>query len=286
MNRLKSLIFACAMLVTMPALFIFIKRSHAMSLRFCMGLLAAIVAIQATPGLFCAFANAAEVTVAVAGNFSGPMEKIAPEFEKATGHKAVIAYGTVGKFYAQIKNGAPFDVLVSADDETPIRLEKDGLAVAESRFTYAIGKLVLWSSKAGFVDDKGEVLKRGDFRHLAIANPKVAVYGAAAVETMKKMGVASILEPKFVIGENITQAYQFAATGNAELGFVAMSQIYRDGQYAPGSFWLVPSTLYPQIRQDAVLLVRGKDNPAATALLAYLKSDAAMQVIRAHGYTF
>jgi molybdate transport system substrate-binding protein len=251
-----------------------------------MGLLAAIVAIQATPGLFCAFANAAEVTVAVAGNFSGPMEKIAPEFEKATGHKAVIAYGTVGKFYAQIKNGAPFDVLVSADDETPIRLEKDGLAVAESRFTYAIGKLVLWSSKAGFVDDKGEVLKRGDFRHLAIANPKVAVYGAAAVETMKKMGVASILEPKFVIGENITQAYQFAATGNAELGFVAMSQIYRDGQYAPGSFWLVPSTLYPQIRQDAVLLVRGKDNPAATALLAYLKSDAAMQVIRAHGYTF
>lgn len=229
-------------------------------------------------------AQAGEVSVAVAANFTGPMEKIAPAFEKATGHKALVAYGTVGKFYAQIKNGAPFEVLVSADDETPIRLEKDGLAEPTSRFTYAIGKLVLWSAKPGLVDDKGAVLKRGGFQRLAIANPKVAVYGAAATEAMKKLGVDTALEPKLVYGENITQTYQFAATGNVELGFVALSQIYKDGQYASGSYWLVPPALYPQIRQDAVLLTRGKDNPAAAALLTYMKSDAAKQVIRAHGY--
>lgn len=231
-------------------------------------------------------AHAAEVSVAVAANFTGPMEKIAPAFEKATGHKALVAYGTVGKFYAQIKNGAPFEVLISSDDETPKRLEKDGLALPASRFTYGIGKLVLWSSKPELVDAKGEVLKGGNFRYLAVANPKVAVYGAAAVEVMQQMGVDKALEPKLVFGENITQAYQFAATGNADLGFVALSQIYKDGQYAPGSRWMVPSNLYPQIRQDAVLLERGKSNPAATALLDYLKTDAAKAVIRAHGYEF
>jgi molybdate transport system substrate-binding protein len=231
-------------------------------------------------------ARADEVSVAVAANFTGPMEKIAPAFEKATGHKANVAYGTVGKFYAQIKNGAPFEVLISADDDTPIRLEKDMLALAPSRFTYAIGKLVLWSAKPGLVDDKGEVLKRGDFKHLAIANPKVAVYGAAAVYVMKKLGVDAALESKLVYGENITQTYQFAATGNAELGFVALSQIYKEGEYASGSYWLVPAALYPPIRQDAVLLTRGKNNPAAASLLAYLKSDAAKQVIRAYGYAF
>ena len=189
---------------------------------------AAVLMFGAVAGV----ANAGEVSVAVAANFTGPMEKIAPAFEKATGHKVLIAYGTVGKFYAQIKNGAPFEVLVSSDSETPKRLEKDGFAIPESRFTYAIGKLVLWSSKPGLVDDKGDVLKKGDFLHLAIANPKVAVYGSAAVEAMKKLGVDASLEPKFVYGESITQAYQFVATGNAELGFVALSQIYKDGQYA------------------------------------------------------
>jgi molybdate transport system substrate-binding protein len=229
-------------------------------------------------------AQAAEVSVAVAANFTGPMEKIAPAFEKATGHKALVAYGTVGKFYAQIRNGAPFEVLVSSDDETPIRLEKDGLALPTSRFTYAIGKLVLWSTQPGLVDGQGEVLQKGNFRYLSIANPKVAVYGAAAVEAMKQLGVDAALQPKLVFGENITQAYQFAATGNADLGFVALSQIYKDGQFAPGSRWMVPSNLYPQIRQDAVLLQRGKNNPAATALLEYLKTDAAKAVIRSHGY--
>lgn len=235
-------------------------------------------------GLMATLAQADVVNVAVAANFTGPMEKIAPAFEKASGHRLVVAYGTVGKFYAQIRNGAPFEVLVSADDEIPMRLEKDGLALHETRFTYAIGKLVLWSATPGFVDDKGDVLQRGGFTHLAIANPRVAVYGAAASEVLEKLGLLAALEPKLVMGENITQAYQFVATGNAELGFVALSQIYKDGRYVSGSHWLVPPALYPQIRQDAVQLTRGKDNAAAAALLAYLKSDAARQVIRAHGY--
>lgn len=240
---------------------------------------------------FCAallpvLAQAAEVNVAVAANFTGPMQQIAAQFEQATGHKAVIAYGTVGKFYAQIKNGAPFEVLVSSDDATPLKLENDGLALPESRFTYAVGKLVLWSASPGLVDDNGEVLKRGDFRHLAIANPKVAVYGAAAVAALNKLGVYEPLQDKIVLGENITQSYQFAATGNAELGFVALSQIYKDGQFASGSHWLVPPELYPPLKQDAVLLSRGKANPAADALLGYLKSDAARTVIRAYGYEF
>lgn len=228
--------------------------------------------------------HAAEVQVAVAANFTGPMTVIATEFEKATGHQARIAYGTVGKFYAQIKNGAPFEVLVSADDETPKRLEKDGLALPETRFTYAIGKLMLWSAKPGYVDAKGEVLRKGQFNKLAIANPKTAVYGAAAVEVLRKLGLLADLEPRFVLGESITQAYQFAATGNAELGFVALSQIYKDGKYAAGSHWVVPAELYPSLRQDAVLLAKGRGNPAAEALLAWLKSDAARKAIRAHGY--
>ncbi len=227
-----------------------------------------------------------EAKVAVAANFTGPMEKIAPAFEQETGHKLVIAYGTVGKFYAQIKNGAPFEVLVSSDDETPMRLEKDGLAMPESRFTYAIGKLMLWSTRPGLVDDRGEVLKRGDFKYLAIANPKTAVYGAAAVDAMQKLGVYAALETKLVQGENITQTYQFAATGNADLGFVALSQIYKDGRYAEGSRWAVSAELYPTLRQDAVLLQRGKGNAAAEALLLYLKSDAAKAVIRSYGYEF
>ena len=231
-------------------------------------------------------AHAAEATIAVAANFTGPMQQLAPAFEKASGHKLTIAYGTVGKFHAQIKNGAPFDVLVSSDQTTPANLEKDGLALADTRFTYAIGKLMLWSSQPGLVDNKGDVLKRGNFRHLAVANPKMAVYGAAAVQVMEKMGVKQALEPKWVLGENITQTYQFVATGNADLGFIALSQIYKDGKYADGSYWAVPPELYAPIRQDAVLLTRGKGNAAAEALLGYLKSSTAKQVIQAHGYEF
>jgi len=234
--------------------------------------------------LFGSTVHAAEIQVAVAANFTKPMEVIATEFEKNTGNKVVLAFGTVGKFYSQIKNGAPFEVLVSADDETPIRLENDGFALAGSRFTYAIGKLVLYSLDTGLVDGKGDVLKQARFRHLAVANPKLAVYGAAAVEAMNKMGVYNALEQKIVLGENITQTYQFVASGNADLGFVALSQVYKDDKFSPGSYWIVPTDLYPTIRQDAVLLKKGEMNPAASALLDYLKSEPAKAVIRTFGY--
>jgi molybdate transport system substrate-binding protein len=227
---------------------------------------------------------AADLHLAVAANFTAPMEQLKPLFEKASGHKLIISYGTVGKFYAQIKNGAPFELLISADDETPIRLEKDGLALPETRFTYAIGKLMLWSTKPGLVDAKGEVLKQADFKRLAIANPKLAVYGAAGVEVMKKLGVYEQLQPKLVFGENITQTYQFIATANADLGFVALSQIYKNGSYAAGSHWQVPSNLYLRIRQDAVLLTKGRDNPAGKALLAFLKTQETKKIIRSYGY--
>jgi molybdate transport system substrate-binding protein len=227
---------------------------------------------------------AAEVQVAVAANFTAPMQLIAADFEKATGHKAQLSFGATGKFYAQIKNGAPFDVLLAADDETPARLEKEGAAVAGSRFTYAIGQLALWSVKPGYVDDKGEVLKQGTFAHLAIANPKLAPYGAAAVETLNKLGLLAALQPRFVQGENIAQTFQFVSTGNAELGFVALSQVYADGKLKSGSAWVVPAGLHNPIRQDAVVLARGKDNPAALALMNYLKTKKAQAIIRAYGY--
>lgn len=227
---------------------------------------------------------AADLHLAVAANFTAPMEQLKPLFEKTTGHKLIISYGTVGKFYAQIKNGAPFELLISADDETPIRLEKDGLALPETRFTYAIGKLMLWSTKPGLVDAKGEVLKQAEFKRLAIASPKLAVYGAAGVEVMKKLGVYEQLQSKLVFGENISQTYQFVATANADLGFVALSQIYKNGRYAAGSHWQVPASLYPQIRQDAVLLTRGKDNPAGRALLTFLKAQETKKIIRSYGY--
>lgn len=229
-------------------------------------------------------AHADEVQVAVAANFTAPMQKIAALFEKDSGHKASLAFGSTGNFYAQISNGAPFQVLLAADDETPARLEKEGLAVAGSHFTYAIGKLVLWSSSADLVDAGGAVLKTGNFRHLALANPKTAPYGAAAVEAMGQLGVLPELQPRLVQGDNITQAHQFVVSGNAELGFVALSQVYKDGQLGSGSMWLVPANLYTPILQDAVLLAKGRDKPAAAALLAYLKGDQARAIIRSYGY--
>lgn len=236
--------------------------------------------------LFCAtIAYADEVQVAVGANFNAPMKIIAADFEKDTGHKAVISLGTVGKFFAQIKSGAPYEVLVSSDKETPDKLVAEGLAIESTRRTYAVGKLVLWSAKPGYVDAKGEVLKKGDFRHLALANPKLAVYGAAAQEAMKRMGVLGIVQPRVVLAENLTQAYQFIATGNAELGFVALSQVIgKDGRITDGSYWMVPEDLYPRIRQDAIVLNPGKHKPAAKALVEYLTSPKARAVIRAHGY--
>jgi len=229
-------------------------------------------------------AHAGEVQVAVAANFAGPMEKLAAQFQKDTGHKAVVASGATGKFYAQIRNGAPFEVLLSADDETPARLEAEGQAVAKSRFTYAVGRLVLWSAKANYVDATGAVLKTGDFTHLAIANPKTAPYGAAATAVIDKLGLTARLQPRLVQGENIAQAFQFASTGNAELGFVAQAQVWRDGKFTAGSGWIVPATMHAPIRQDAALLIRGAKNPAAQALLDYLRTDKAKALIRAYGY--
>ncbi len=239
------------------------------------------------PALFlciAALARADETQVAVAANFAAPMQQIAAEFERDTGHKASLAFGATGKFYAQIKNGAPFEVLLAADDETPARLEQEGATVAGSRFTYAVGRLALWSARAGFVDPAGEVLKRGGFRHLAVANPKLAPYGAAAMETLIALGLLDAVQPKLVQAENIAQAYQFAATGNAELGFIAVSQIFKDGRIAAGSAWLVPARLHSPIRQDAVLLARGRGKPAAISLLDYLKGDKARAIVRSYGY--
>lgn len=233
---------------------------------------------------FAASVPADEVQVAVAANFTAPMQQIAALFEKDTGHKAQLAFGATGKFYAQIANGAPFEVLLAADDETPARLEKEGLGVAGSHFTYAIGKLVLWSANADLVDAGGAVLKTGGFKHLALANPKTAPYGAAAVEAMRKLGVLPALESRFVQGDNITQAQQFVASGNAELGFVALSQVFKDGKLSSGSMWVVPANLYEPIRQDAVLLAKGKDKPAPAALLNYLKGEKARAIIKSYGY--
>ncbi|GBL45226.1 molybdenum ABC transporter, periplasmic molybdenum-binding protein ModA [Sulfuriferula multivorans] len=238
-------------------------------------------------GLAAGSASADEVQVAVAANFTAPMQKIAADFEKDTGHKVLLSFGATGSFYVQIRNGAPFDILLAADAETPARLEKEGLGVPGSRFTYAIGKLVLWSTKPGFVDGKGDVLNKSDFRHIAIANPKLAPYGAAAMETLTRLGLLSAIQPKFVRGESIAQTYQFIATGNAELGFVALSQVLnKEGKLASGSAWVVPASLYMPIRQDAVILTHGKDKVAAAALMKYLKGDKARAVIKAYGYGF
>jgi molybdate transport system substrate-binding protein len=229
-------------------------------------------------------ADANDVQVAVAANFAAPFQRIAAEFEKETKHHAVVVTGATGVLYAQIRNGGPFEVLLAADTATPKKLESEGLAVRGSRFTYAVGKLVLWSAKPEFVDPGGEVLRNGHFRHLAIANPQLAPYGAAAVEVIDALGLSAALGPKLLTGESIAQAAQFVATGNAELGFVALSQVAVPGQPVTGSYWAVPQRLYSPIRQDATLLQRGAGNAAALALLAYLKSAKAGDLIRAYGY--
>ena len=229
-------------------------------------------------------ANADEVSVAVATNFAGPLTKISDGFTAATGHTLKVSSGATRKFYSQILAGAPFEVLIAADDDTPRKLIAEGHGVAGSSFTYAIGKLVLWSAQPGYVDDRGAVLATGTYAHLAIANPKLAPYGRAGTEVLKARGLGDALAPKLVTAESVAQVYQFVATGNAELGFVALSQVAVPGKPATGSYWLVPPSLYGEIRQDAVLLKSGEKNPAAAALLAYLKSPAAKTVIQSYGY--
>ncbi len=224
------------------------------------------------------------VQLAVAANFTAPMKLIAAEFEKNTGQVAILSFGSTGKLYSQIVNGAPFDVFLAADDVTPAKLEKDGIAVAGSRFTYATGRLLLWSASPGVVDGQGAVLSRGQFKHLAIAAPKVAPYGAAAIETLNSLGLLASLEARLVQGESIGQTFSMVSTGNAELGFVALSQIHEDGKIKRGSGWLVPASMHRPLRQDAVLLRRAAANPAAVQLIAFLKTEKARKVMRTFGY--
>lgn len=225
-------------------------------------------------------ADADQVNVAVAANFTAPVKEVAAAFRQKTGQDAVLSFGSSGQFYTQITQDAPFQVFLSADQERPQKLADQGFAVPQSRFTYAIGKLVLWSKQSGYV--KGEAtLRSAAFAKLSICNPVAAPYGAAAVETMKSLKLYEALKPKFVEGADITQAFQFVDTGNAELGFVALSQLTGN---VGGSRWIVPQALYKPIRQDAVLLKKGANNKAAAAFLEFLKGPQARAIIQKYGY--
>ncbi len=235
-------------------------------------------------GAMANMAHAGEVNAAVAANFTEPVKQIVELFQKETGHTVKLSFGSSGKFYSQIQNGAPFDVFLAADEKNPGLLEQEGLAVKDSRFVYALGKLVLWSAQPGYVDDKGSVLGKGAYNKLAYADPKLAPYGLAAQETLQKMKLWDKVQAKLVTGESITQTYQFAATGNAELAFIALSQITKDGKVSEGSWWLVPGEMYNPIKQGAVQLSAAKDPAAAKAFMAFLKSEKALAVIRSFGY--
>jgi len=234
-------------------------------------------------GIAC-YAN--EANIAVAANFTGTAQKLGVLFQEETGHHIKIASGATGKFFAQIQNGAPFDVLLAADQDTPARIEQEGFGVEHSRFTYATGTLVLWSAREGKVDSKGAVLQKGEFHYLAIANPKLAPYGQAAIQTLDKLRLSQSLKDKLVQGENIGQTHQFIASGNADLGFVALSQVYADGKLTSGSAWIVPESFYQPLHQDAILLKTGQNNPAARAFLDFLKTERAKKVMQSFGYHF
>jgi molybdate transport system substrate-binding protein len=240
-----------------------------------LALFGAALALGAAPAL------AADTQVAVAANFTEPAKEIAAAFKAKTGHTAILSFGASGQFYTQIAHGAPYEVFLSADAERPQKAEQDGLAVAGTRRTYAVGRLVLYSKTPGLVDAKGAVLKSDKFAKLAIADPAAAPYGLAAVQTMQKLKIYDALTPKIVRGASITQAYQYVATGNAELGFVALSQVIAE---QGGSRWLVPASNHEPIEQQAVLLKTGEKNPAAAAFLTFLKSPAAITIIKKYGY--
>lgn len=228
-------------------------------------------------------AAAEEAALAVAANFLEPAKTLKAAFEAATGHQVKLSGGSTGELYTQIRNGAPFDVFLAADQKRPQLAEEEGLAVEGSRFTYAVGRLVLWSAdKNRIAGDGVAALKAGDFRQLAIANPKTAPYGAAAVEALSKLGLYDALGPKIVQGQSLSQTYQFVALGSAELGFVALSQV-RAGEET-GSQWLVPQELYEPILQDAVLLRRGAENAGAKAFLEFLSGPEGRRIVEAGGY--
>ncbi len=230
-------------------------------------------------------AQAADVRVAVAANFTAPSKDLAPLFEKATGDKLILSFGSTGAFYAQIKNGAPFDILLAADNKTPKKAVEEGYGVAGSTFTYAVGKLVLWSSDANLIKGSADVLKTDAVKHVAVANPKLAPYGLAAHQTMDKLGIKADVTPKIVEGDNIGKTFQFVKTANAQAGFIALSQCFKDGKMTSGSGWIIPQEYYDRIDQDAVLLNPGLKNTAARRFLEFLKTSPEAQKIReAYGY--
>jgi molybdate transport system substrate-binding protein len=226
-------------------------------------------------------ASADEIRIAVATNFSSTMADLVTRFEASSDHTVLVSTGSTGNQYAQIKNGAPFAAFFAADARRPELLEEEGVAIPGSRFTYAVGRIALWSPRADYVDAEGRVLETGRFRHLAIANPELAPYGAAARAVLQRRGLWDALEGRLVQGQDIGQAYSFVFSGNAELGFVAYSQLRRPGQLIEGSYWLVPETLHQPIEQQAVLL---EDLPAARAFLEFVKSAEARAIIRVYGY--
>ena len=248
------------------------RTTHTISLAAALTL---AVLLSAGPAL------AAETQVAVAANFTEPAKEIATAFKAATGHTATLSFGSSGQFYSQMAHGAPYEVFLSADAERPAKAEQDGLGVAGTRFTYAIGRLVLYSKTPGLVDGKGAVLGTARFNKLAIADPATAPYGAAAVQTLQRLGVYAAVKPRVVIGSSITQAYQFVETGAAELGFVALSQVIN---VPGGSRWVAPAADHAPINQQAILLDTGQANVAAKAFLTFLKGPQAVAIIKKYGY--
>jgi len=236
--------------------------------------------------IFSQLAFAETVHIAAAANFAAPVKAIINAFESKTGHKTVLSLGSSGKFYAQILNGAPFDVFFSADQVKPEGLERQNQTVQGSRRTYAVGGLVLWSAQSDFIDNSPSILESGRFSKLAIANPRLAPYGVAAIEVLEALSLRVRTEPKWVQGENISQTFQFVSTGNADLGFVARSQLVSNSNIQKGSQWLVPDHFHQPIRQDVVLLKRAAGNHAAEALLSFIKTPAAREIIESYGYSW
>ena len=242
--------------------------------------LAAMLGVFATTALAASNFFAASTHVAVAANFTDAAKEISELFAQETGHEAVLSFGATGQFYTQIANGAPFEILLAADNKRPTLAVTEGYGVEGTVFTYAIGQLVLYTIQAD--EELGvDYLKAGDFNKLAIANPETAPYGLAAVETLNNLDLYDALQDKLIQGQNIGQTYQFVETGNAEVGFVALGQV---AQTDEGSRWIVPADLYTPIEQDAVLLVKGEDNPAAVEFLEFLQTDAAKDIITKYGY--
>ena len=228
--------------------------------------------------------RAETATIAIASNFGEVARHLVDEFESISGHDLTLVMGASGRFYAQISNGAPFDAFLSADSDKPAELIESGLALSDSVFTYAIGRLALWSNDETLVKDNASALSISGSHKIAYANPRLAPYGKAALEVIKALSLFNVLEGKLVQGENIAQTYQFVFTGNADLGFVALSQILQGGTLGSGSAWVIPKSLHSPIRQNAVLLARARDNLAANEFMRFLKMPASRSIIRSYGY--